>query len=396
MDLGLNAGIFVISGFYFTKNKTERSVYNVYRKDIALKAGTVFGASSIEITAPSLGQWQLFIAKRDVEKGEWVVTNDYIFAEQLIATWNKESSYTTELIKLDPGNFVKINKNDNGIWDIEITSKKNTLISTITVTDLFEAISNVEEALAISVGSIAQSQRPVMLLLSGGVDSGLLCSFLAAQQADVVAVTIKTPWGDELEGATATAAHVGVPLVTLELSKEDLLAGIEPTLRWIQHDNVEITLIQLLVTIAHNYASSQGRDLVTGMGSDLLNSVSETGMEASPDEQGLADRIINVSGSGLLKTNALGTAGNYLIHHPYWQASTIAAQLAVDQILKSDGTFEKYYLRKLAQRRLPEKIAFGYKTAIHQGSNLEQGLSESLLPLTLDEHIKQLWKAIAH
>jgi hypothetical protein len=155
-------------------------------------------------------------------------------------------------------------------------------------------------------------------------------------------------------------------------------------------------LIQLLVTIAHNYASSQGRDLVTGMGSDLLNSVSETGMEASPDEQGLADRIINVSGSGLLKTNALGTAGKYLIHHPYWQASTIAAQLAVDQILKSDGTFEKYYLRKLAQRRLPEKIAFGYKTAIHQGSNLEQGLSESLLPLTLDEHIKQLWKAIAH
>ena len=314
----------------------------------------------------------------------------------MIATWNKESSHTTELIKLDPGNFVKINKNDNGIWDIEITSKKNTLISTTTVTDLFEAISNVEEALAISVSSIAQSQRPVMLLLSGGVDSGLLCSFLAAQQADVVAVSIKTPWGDELEGATATAAHVGVPLVTLELSKEDLLAGIEPTLRWIQHDNVEITLIQLLVTIAHNYASSQGRDLVTGMGSDLLNSVSETGMEASPDEQGLADRIINVSGSGLLKTNALGTAGNYLIHHPYWQASTIAAQLAVDQILKSDGTFEKYYLRKLAQRRLPEKIAFGYKTAIHQGSNLEQGLSESLLPLTLDEHIKQLWKAIAH
>ena len=143
MDLELNAGIFVISGFYLTKKKTERSAYNVYRKDIALKAGTVFGASSIEITAPSLGQWQLFIAKRDVEKGEWVVTNDYIFAEQLIATWNKESSHTTELIKLDPGNFVKINKNDNGIWDIEITSKKNTLISTTTVTDLFEAISNV-------------------------------------------------------------------------------------------------------------------------------------------------------------------------------------------------------------------------------------------------------------
>lgn len=394
MNLELNTGTFVVSGFHVTGLKTENSSYNIYCKDIALKAGVVFGANSIELTAPSLGQWQLFVVKRNIDKGEWVVTNNGIFAEQLMSSWDKELLLPVELVKLEPGTFVNISKNDNDVWDVKFTSKKINLLPSTTITDLSEAVSTVEEALTMSISSIAQSKRPVMLLLSGGVDSGLLCSFLAAQKADIVVVSIKTPWGDELEGAVATATHVGVPLVTLELTKEDLLTGIESTLRWIQHDNVEIILIQLLITIAYNYASSQGRDLITGMGSDLLNSVSETGMEASSEEQSLADRIISVSGSGLLQTNALGTAGDHLIHHPYWQASTIAAQLVVDETLKSDGAFEKYYLRRLAQRRLPEKIAFGYKTAIHQGANLQQGLSESLSPVTLDEYIKQLWKAI--
>lgn len=396
MNLEHSPEIFVISGFYLTESKTESSVYFIHNEDIALKAGAVFGAKSIELTAPSLGQWQIFIAKRDIKQGEWIITNDYIFAKNLINSWNNESSTSTELIKLLPGTYVEVNNNDNNTWELKVTSKNKALMPHSTITNLSEAISTVEEALMISVSSITQSNRPVMLLLSGGVDSGLLCSFLAAQKADVVAVSIKTPWGDELEGAKLTAAHVGVPLITLELSKEDLLEGIEPTLRWIQHDNVEIILIQLLVTIAYKYASSQGRDLITGMGSDLLNSVSETGMEASPDEQDLLNRITNVSASGLLQTNALGTTGKHLIHHPYWQSSTITAQLAIDQTLKSYGNFEKYYLRKLAQRRLPEKIAFGYKTAIHQGSNLQQGLSELLSPVTLNKHIEELWKKIIH
>lgn len=366
--------------------------YCVNSEAIAKKAGAMLGDEAVDITSPLLGEWPIFMATAHVSAGQWLITNDWQLAHQAADQWHSEPQVTASVQELLPGDYAQLRKHGNA-WELSVTPRTSTLQPSSTIDSLAEAISVVDESLSQAVRLIADTGHPVMLLLSGGVDSGLLCALLGAYGANVTAVSIKTPWGNELEGARRTADSAKVPLVVLELSEQEIIDGIEDTLRWLQHDDAETVLIQLLVTIAHRYASEHSMDLVTGMGSDLLNAITETGMDSSSN-QSISDRIASASATGLFQTNALGCMNGKKIHHPYWQAATITSQLAVAEKLKSGDGYEKYYLRKLASRRLPYETAFSIKTAIQQGSNLKYGLTQALAPASLDDYVAAAWKRL--
>jgi hypothetical protein len=377
----LKSGVFSIRGA-----AGEASLYQVDNRELATRAGALLKPRQIDIVTPTLGQWPLFLVSADFALGQWLITNDYLLAVRTGAQWTDAC-----VERLVPGVFVQLAYDGLG-WQLTYTPRQATLMPADTIDSLDEAIAVVDESLNAAVQAIVAGGKPVMLLLSGGVDSGLLCALLASHGADVQALSIRTPWGDELEGARRTAESAGVPMLILELTEQDIIDGIEHAMHWLQHAEPETVLIQVLVTIAQRYAAAHSRDLITGMGSDLLNAVTETGMTSS--DASIYGRIHSTSASGLFQTNALGTLGEHLVHHPYWQAATIAAQLSVCDRLKSGEGYEKYYLRQLAARRLPEKTAFGTKTAIHQGTNLYEGLNQALAPKCVEQYIADAWSTI--
>jgi hypothetical protein len=367
--------------------KIGRLPYYILKEAVALKAGALLNDSLVEITAPSLGQWLLFYAAGDLKKHEWVISNNKFLVEKLQSKWLNISCSARQIM---PGEYLTLCAL-TGRWEQSTSLSSYSLEPLGGINLLSNAISTVEESLQMAARDIAKLNKPALLLLSAGVDSGLLCSFLKSNGANIRAISIKTPWGDELEGAQRTADHCGIPLTILELCEKDLVDGIKDTLLWLQDCDSQTTIIQLLVSIAYRYAQERKMDLITGMGSDLLNSINETGMNDVADG---ADRIISVSRSGLMQTNGLAPVDESKIHHPYWQPATISAQLAVAPRLKSANGHEKYYLRVLAERRLPKETAWGIKTAIHRGSNLEEGLSQAVSPLSLDAFLLKKWQEL--
>ncbi|MBW8861806.1 MAG: asparagine synthase (glutamine-hydrolyzing) [Acidobacteria bacterium] len=85
-----------------------------------------------------------------------------------------------------------------------------------------EAVERTEHLLLASTARRLQADVPVGALLSGGVDSGLVCWAVKTLGADVKAFTIGTPGhpADETSDAVSTARDIGIEHEVLELSSD--------------------------------------------------------------------------------------------------------------------------------------------------------------------------------
>jgi asparagine synthase (glutamine-hydrolysing) len=86
-----------------------------------------------------------------------------------------------------------------------------------------DAVDRAEKLLVRAVERRLQADVPVAALLSGGVDSSLVCWAIQRLGADVTAFTVSTPGdqGDETEDARATAHELGISHRILELSADE-------------------------------------------------------------------------------------------------------------------------------------------------------------------------------
>lgn|GEM_PF-4575710 len=344
---------------------------------------TAFGIPGIAppgrlaFVAPPYGEWRLFLLARS--SSEWILTNDVLAAVAF------PEFASADVTVISPGDIVAV-RNDE--WDLlpkDPPGRPPEMIQSIAA--LEHAVAGVDTALRYETCQIVARRRPLRLLLSGGVDSGLLASHLWEQQADVVALTVRTPWGDEIEGATRTANHVGIPVDIVDVTADELVAAIPRCMRLLQTADAETIAIHVLITLAFESAAAVDADLVTGLGSDLLNARSDVGMATTSSDIG--ERIRSASASGLMCTAERSTGSR--IFHPYWSPHMIYTQLSVPSVMKEAEGIDKYYLRRLASHRLPEANAYGKKVAIHEGSGLVRGL-ERHIGQSLEEHCARTWE----
>lgn len=85
-----------------------------------------------------------------------------------------------------------------------------------------DPVGELDRLLAAAVRTHLQGDRPIGVLLSGGIDSNLLLHYAAAQQSDLRAYTAGFPEfgddGEEFSVASAAARHCGVPLERVEIT----------------------------------------------------------------------------------------------------------------------------------------------------------------------------------
>lgn len=212
-------------------------------------------AGRMAFAAPPYGELRLFLLTRS--PSQWILTNNVLAA---FATCPEFRDVAVTVIP--PGAIVAVHE---GEWKL-LPKHPPVNVQEVNqrIAALEHAVADVDTALRYEIRQIVARRRPLRLLLSGGVDSGLLASHLREEQADVVALTLRTPWGNEIEGAACTANHVGIPLEIIDVTAEELEAAIPRCMRLLQTSDAESSLYICSSRSLSNWRQPAARTLSQG------------------------------------------------------------------------------------------------------------------------------------
>lgn len=125
----------------------------------------------------------------------------------------EERSIFTGARKLPPGTLLEWRADEPGDGPVERTYWKLPEVDEASPVRFEEAVEETERLIVEAVKLRLVSDVPVGALLSGGIDSTLVCWALAKLKADVRAFTVGTPGDpdDESQQARDIARHLGIP-----------------------------------------------------------------------------------------------------------------------------------------------------------------------------------------
>lgn len=135
-----------------------------------------------------------------------------------------------------------------------------------------DAVDALEAELRASVARRLMSDAPVGTMCSGGLDSGLITAFAAAERPDIPTYVATVPGNDETdEGpwARAVAAHAGLDLRAAAFTTESLEAALVPTVEHFEYPLVVESA--LMIALAAGAARADGvKVMLTGESADEL------------------------------------------------------------------------------------------------------------------------------
>ncbi len=216
------------------------------------------------------------------------------------------------------------------------------------------------------------------VFVSGGVDSGLVAAIASNSSIPLTAYTIGTPWGNEFEHATELADALKVPLIKITLSEEELLAALPETIRALGHAEPEVVDIALTFTAFFRGRYAQESLILTGYGSDLINSGMSTGGKAPENIDKQVIDVIHQTRYSSEFSTVVARAYGYTLIHPFWDLRVMEVALRTSGKAKIAGGREKGHLRTIASTLLPQVVAWRSKTAIHHGNGLAIGLGNKI------------------
>lgn len=228
--------------------------------------------------------------------------------------------------------------------------------------------------------------RPVTVVVSGGVDSGLVAA-LAHQVGTVdYLASLGTPWGDEYAEADELGAHLGIPVRRIDLSEDEILRALPETVRMLGTVDRELIAAGVNLVAVYRQGTIPAGTILTGVGADLINSGNRVGAAPVADiQKAVAERLSDVASSSEL-TGVGAAVHGYALRHMYWNTSVIQAALDTSPGVMRYADREKGHLRVAAQRLLPDSVAWRPKQALHHGSGVDRNLDSAVARLLGHEH----------
>ena len=351
----------------------------------------------------------------DQTNGLFYVGHDPIGIRSAYLIQNQRSFYIASEMKsliqydgtvemMDPGTYIEYNLNTHKY----LSFRYYNLEYPIQYTEDAQAVPIIVEYLYKSVKKRLMSEQPIGCLLSGGIDSSIICYIVnqLVHGPRVNTFSIGLEGSPDILCAEKVAQYLGTNHKTFRVTEQEMLDVIEPTIQQIEsYDTTTVRASVPMYLLSKKIQENTNvKVILSGEGADELSgSYLYFHNAPSPEEfQKECLRLVNdVQHFDVLRGDKT-TAGNGLeIRVPFFDKEFVKQYMSIDPQLKvvRDGC-EKYLLRKAFEGKLPSEIVWRRKDGFSDGvSKMEKPwyqiineYTQGNYGLTEDEYYQSVFK----
>ncbi len=213
--------------------------------------------------------------------------------------------------------------------------------------------------------------RSECLSLSGGLDSSILAYYLKGKKITPVAVIAKDFVATDLTYCQMIAKNFDFTLYLKTVTTEELLKGIEETIKILKiFNDIEIRNA-IVMYVALNAAKEKGHtSIITGDGADeLFAGYNFLLRKKEEDAQKDLERIWKIMH---FPTEKLGAALGVKVESPFLteKVRRFAEKLPISMKIRDEGDkkYGKWILRKTFEQKIPKSIIWRDKSPMQDGA----------------------------
>ncbi len=280
---------------------------------------------------------------------------------------------------IEPGSYTEYNLNT----DMYHHFNYYTLDFPIKYTGDEQCISMIQSLLYQSVEKRLMSDQPIGCLLSGGIDSSIICALVNEIQQiknkeKVNTFSIGLDNSPDILYAEKVALHLGTNHTTFIVTEREMLEAIEPTIKQIEsYDTTTVRASVPMYLLSKKIRETTDiKVILSGEGADELSgSYLYFHKAPSPEEfqQECIRLIQDVQHFDVLRGDKT-TAGNGLeIRVPFFDKEFVKEYMSIDPKLKIvRNGFEKYLLRSSFKTMLPSEVVWRRKDGFSDGVSKQE------------------------
>jgi len=226
------------------------------------------------------------------------------------------------------------------------------------------------------------SNRPLGSLLSGGLDSSLVSALTRKiSRKKIKTFSIAMSGGTDIEYAEMVANHINSDHTTIQLSKDDFLAAIEPTIEAIESYDITTVRASVGQYLVSKYISDNTdiKVVMSGDGSDELCSGYIYNYNAPNDKElheEAEKRLREIHLYDVLRADRATSCHGLELRVPFLDQDFVDMYMKIPAGLRKpkEGRMEKYLIRKAFanQNLLPDEVLWRKKEAFSDGVSSEQ------------------------
>ena len=305
---------------------------------------------------------------------------------------------------LAPGSYIEYNLNTHKY----LSFKYYHLEFPIQYTEDEASMKMIVEYLFKGVKKRLMSDQPLGCLLSGGIDSSIICYIVSQinNGETVNTFSIGLEGSPDILYAEKVAQYLGTNHLTFIVTEQEMLEAIEPTIKQIEsYDTTTVRASVPMYLLSKKIQENTNvKVILSGEGADELSgSYLYFHNAPSPEEfQTECLRLVNdVQHFDVLRGDKT-TAGNGLeIRVPFFDKEFVKHYMSIDPKLKVvRGGYEKYLLRRAFERKLPDEVIWRRKDGFSDGVSKQEKpwyqiideYTQGNYGFTEDEYYKSIFK----
>lgn len=264
-------------------------------------------------------------------------------------------------------------------------------------TDPFErptaqVVRDLREVLEAAVVKRLRSDVPLGALLSGGLDSSLVCALARQHLDELHTFAVGLPGTDDLRAARIVADHLGTIHHELVVEPDDIARTVPDVVFHLENADINSVRSATMTWQVMEFASQYVTVVLTGEGADELFAGYAYHGEYDPDERLHAElrrSLQSMHNINLQRVDRMSMSHGVEARVPFLDKAVIAEAMEIHPRLKQlapDGeAVEKWIVRAVASDLLPDEIVWRKKAQFDEGTGVSTLLPTLAAAESLDE-----------
>jgi|TARA_B110001454_G_scaffold75820_2_gene73344 asparagine synthase (glutamine-hydrolysing) len=232
--------------------------------------------------------------------------------------------------------------------------------------------------------------------LSGGLDSSIIGHFIKDRSPKAIVVITEDFIASDLSYSQIVSKHLGIPLEIHNVRTEQILDGIENTIKILKNFNDIEIRNSVVMYMSLDALNKKGvKSVLTGDGADEIfagyNFLLKKSKTELTDELKRIKKIMHFSSQEIAKNFGIKIESPFLDDRVMEFAQSIPLSMKIKQ--KNQKVFGKYILRKTFEDYLPTSIVWREKSPMQEGAGTS-GLTNLFETIITDAAFSEKTKEI--